>query len=803
MKKIDKFTKNNNLDIQTARKTWPIPQKDLVKSNSKNKIKNIDYDKLKAIVESNSSKINDAKGIMELLPDLYLVKEVLIASILSPKDLSDTDLSIKIDKDAPAEIAEIVRVHLSSTYNLNSKLSEILGEALFEIGSYSLLALPANTISNLINTHNISLEDISGNGINDVKLPPIGILKGNNDTLYCMEDLSIENGNRKLEISKMEISDNIQYLATPMAQSLKRKNILTNRLKDVYGLEGINDKDKTNNVYLKRRTLKEDQINIKKEEKITENNINPIVLNLPAESVIPVSVPGEPENHVGYYIVIDKNGHPIKTTKNSSQFKDLNDRLERSILDKGASNVVTTSLIGTIKKDDSGVFTKPLLDSYINGIEKELKNAVKDGIHNGNVEVSAPENLYRLMFARQLENQLTRIIYVPSEMLTYIAFNYDEMGLGISLIEKTKMYASLRAILLFAKMMASIKNSVPSRTLSIVLDDDDSDPQGTIEKILSEYAALQANGLPVGKLSPTDIVDALQKAGVQIKIDGGELFPNTGIEVEDHNADIPIPNSDLSDDLKHAHYSGLGVSPESVDASLELDFATTATASNLLQSKRVMIVQKSYVKHLSDFIHSYIFAGGPLFKQIKDKYNENENNILTLEEVINSITVLFPKADTAFIKAQNEAFNDYSEFIETAIELYISEEMLVDMLDGEFTTDSIESVKVSLLSFLKRQYLDSQNMLPEMANIITKTDNNIATTIKHHNSSVLEIVGDLFKALRKKENKVEKSITKVIDKIESGEEEGDKTAIAEPVEEPVDSEPEASIDEGELPADEL
>ena len=78
------------------------------KSDDKNKMGGVDSDKkpkssitherVKAILIERSRMLSDARGIMELNPDMKLAKEILVAQTLSPKDLATRPLNLQVDK---------------------------------------------------------------------------------------------------------------------------------------------------------------------------------------------------------------------------------------------------------------------------------------------------------------------------------------------------------------------------------------------------------------------------------------------------------------------------------------------------------------------------------------------------------------------------------------------------------------------------------------------------------------------------------------------------------------------------------
>ena len=747
-----KFKKPALDDPESIRKHWKILQTDLVAPTKKDSVTphNINYAKLRAIVDSYGDKLNDAKGIMELLPDICLVRDILVASILSPKDLTDVALNITVDKDAPPELAELIRVHFSTVYNIDNMLAEILAKALFEEGCHVLMPLPPTAIRNMIHANTYSLEDNSKTlALHDIikkgNLPNIGILEAFEKPVYALEELSMQLPNHTVaDKGLIEITDNAMYLIYPALQEAVSHSKIKNTLRNAYGLEGLTDKRTTGEVYLKTNAVNIPTCMLEKGDAVKEE-FNPVVLNLPPESVIPVYPPGEPTKHVGYIIIIDDEGYPIHLNNTSNKFRELNDRLNDTVA--ANATVINTSLSVTTSDKNKGDPVKPIFEAYIANLEKTLSDTLSKNSGIKSVEVTMPEEVYRVMFSRQLARQKTRMVYVPAEMLTYIAFNYNELGIGESLLEKTKLYASLRAILLFAQIMAGVKNSVNGRTLSITLDEMDTDPQGTVETILNEFITLQTASLPIGKLNPSDIINSLQRAGINIKVNGGSLFPGTAMDVAETKREIAMPDVDLSIMLKTAHYAGLWVSPELVDKSLEGDFATGIVASNLLQAKRVKLCQKQYTGHLSDFIHKYIYAGGPLFTEVKALYDKHKGSKLSLEQTIDSITVNLPKPDTAVLKSQYEEYQDYSTFIADALDLYITEGSLAGVELGD-TTETIDAFKAEVIGYLKRQYLRNQNLLPEIDAGVTSSDSVMAAGIEEHNASVRKIALDMVKTIK-------------------------------------------------------
>lgn len=819
-----------------------ISRKDLVadknanaKSNSglsgkRNGLGNLD--RLKSVMEGNQQQISDADGQMDLLPDLYMVYEILVSSILSPRDYSKSTLSIVMDRNVPPTMAEAVRLHFTTDFNFESRMQQIVGDAIFYYGSHTLIPMPVTAISNFI-AQNSTLLASSGGNMDNLMMTDMGWLaksknsskthsqvKNGGYTLECANrfianvranlnpydcvfeyspevvptskeaiDIALEAANTKFAktvademasklTGKLSISDNGFALLKPDLRRYIRNRDNSSALTGIYGMEAAAPKkrsktttkmDDTIDPYLTRvfENMSSARFEAPTDDMIEKNKLNPLVLSVHHGAIIPVCVPGEPENHVGYFVAVDDDGNILKRKTNQNYFKDLNDRLKQAA-GSNEFQVVNTLSSGVLYNSGSQIVdhSKAMLDIYISTIEEDLKEAVKEGRHGEEVEISKPLEIYRIMLSRQLSNMGTTLVYLPAEMVSYFAFDYTPEGVGLSLLEKTKLYASLRAVLMFANIMAGVKNSVGRRKLSIKLDDDDPEKSVTVETIINEFVALQTSTLPIGRLNPADIVDSLQRAGIQVVVDGGSYWPETSLDLEETHRDIHKPDTDLEDLLRRLHYASFSVTPEQVDRSMEGDFATGITTANILQAKRIQMWQTAFVVQASEFVKMYIRQGGPLYQELKEEYEKwPKKGSMTFAEAIDSIAVELPKPDTAVVKAQWDELKDYKDFIEEVIDIEFDTDHLADMLGGEELRESLVPAINQLKSNLIREFRRRNNILPELDAMIYHTDNSPVPAISEHNRKTLELIGALLSQTRKDEVKIEKKLRKVLDAI--------------------------------------
>lgn len=769
--------------------TFAVPRTDGVPSGQGpigNRRKVIDMDKLRRIVKHNATRINDAAGIMEILTDLQLVQEVLVASILSPKDLRPVALNIVGSEDIPG-LSEIIKAHFTKEYDLESKLAPILGEALFTHGSFSLLAIPVSLIHATIIKNTTTRESASVR-------PSVGILGNSPHQGYALEGLDRVTRPAKVSADNaqaIELTDDLYHLVSSKINSLQAQSRTQSKFSAAYALEALVPAPvkETEDIYLQKLVTKVSNLSLEKpnpdEHDSRWDEFSPLVMNPPAESVITAHVPGDPENHVGYYLVIDgRTGNFITHERDANYFKELKIKLDQTA--GGSDQDKLAKAMGYAVERDSRGDATGMTAMFENLLDKELRQAIELGTHGDTVEVKVPNNFYQVMFARQLKHQKTRLVYVPASMMTYVAFNYDTHGIGISLLEKTKLYSSLRAILMFASVMAGVKNSVGQRKLMVTLDDLDTDPEGTLEMVMDVFAGMQTSDLPIGTLSPPDIIDGLQRAGVQIVVDGGQSFPGTKMELEEKQRDIPGPDSDLVERLKEIQYSGLSVSPELIDRTKESELATGITQANLLQAKRVMVYQSTYEKHLSNFMRQYIACGGRLFHEIRKAYEDNKSKKKdTLPNIIAGLRIELPRPDTATVNSQKESFEAYRDFVDEAVMSYVNEETIEDIAEGDNLGDAVASIREQVKAHLLRQYMRKQGMLPEMDAFFMDKESNAVSNLHEMTDQIAKIV----KGVKSKLIKAEAKLDERLDKVREGEEdEGESTPEdAESTEEPVDN----------------
>lgn len=779
---------------------------------------------LERISTITATNVGDSESIFQLLPDMELAKQILISSILSPNDMISTELNYfvdgnELDGELTGALVNVIEDYFENTYKIKKLLPMWLKEALFTHGAYPMAILPESSIDEAINANTRvsqeSLTTVVDDKGNMVNMGILGPKDKKEKTVKSGFSLGFESfdtpGADDTKIDKdgyVTVTDNPECLKFP----LLRNKIAQDRIADVYasrslGLEAfkeersrITDTSLQQSLYKQRAYKHIPVVPIRTLDQLTKETIgHPLVMMLPVESVIPVFVPGNPEDHIGYYVMLDQTGNPVSKASTSDYYSDLASNLHQN--KEMVSQLVAMtrrSTFGTTN-DNESVEVEEIVRNYSDMVEADLMARLKNGVYGEDAQIARPEEVYRIMLARTMARMQTRLLYIPSSLMTYVAFDYNNYGIGKSLLENTKIIGSIRAMLLFANTMAAIKNSVGHVSLNIQLDPEDPDPADTVEKLVHEYARTRSRSYPIGSSNPLDIIDYLQSAGIDVAVSGNTAYPETKLDVEDRTTSKTMVDTDLDEQMKKRHISSFGLAPETVDLSMNVDFATSVVASNIQLTKRVMMYQEATSLFLNDFVYKYSLNSQYLMDKMRAVVEDKRNTLpdtykdIDMDRLIMSflqrLQITLPAPDTVKLDNQVAAYQKYSEALDIAIEAYLSTEFLDNTALGDLS-DAVDTTISAIKAYFKRQWLRNNNMLPELEELIMNSDPdsdgfNLLEAHTVHIEALAETLMDFMKKATRRSNDINKDLEDMGAELEetAGGDESEETADEEPAEE--------------------
>lgn len=720
-----------------------------------------DHGSLERISKLQASDIDDTNNLMQILPDLGLAKEIMTSLIVAPKDLTTFELGWASDKcELPPELVgdltNVMKEHFTQDYKINDLLLPICEQALFETGSYPLVVIPESSLDNIINQKtDISLESFQAVLNQDMTVKSVGILgpgygsvenakSSGETTAVTLEAYSLAADPANIPTSvwfdeHLSVLDNLDNLKLPKLHDKRRSDAL--RRTRLYGKISIEDNQRDRELealdsalFARRGSVATPVVNISSRGGGKESKGNPLVIRWPSESLIPIHRPGAPTDHLGYFGLIDEYGNPVTRVSSQDYYNQLTSNMQ-SPMDNYNNQAGT--ILENVKtyfgpNDKANKYDSlQLLHAYGQLMKKELLIRLKRGLHGENVELADVErSAYAIMLSRSLANMRTNIVYIPVEQCAYFAFDYNNAGLGKSLLSDAKIVGALRSLLLFADVQGAIRNSIPRRENEILLDEQDPDPWKTVETIQHEFAKTQNSAFPLGVTDPRTQLDMLQKAGITWSISGHPQYPNTKLTTTETTSSLARPDSELSTNIKNMMFMGIGIPPEIIDATQGVEFAATIFSSNLLLAKRSAQKQAILLKQMKYLVQIYTVSNGFLLDGLKEAIDKHkaklkdyygEGDVVRYSEImeryLGALKLTLPTMDTARLATQLQDVNDFMALLDVTLPLYINEQVITETLGTEAGMQAA-AIYQAFRNNYAVDWMIQNNIMPELYKLV-------------------------------------------------------------------------------------
>lgn len=813
-----KMIRNNELGRAVASKLIRDPNQ--TGSSGYNGRRIIGDDVLNRVSKSTATNIEDSSYIFQTLPDTKIAMEIWVSCLLSPKDGITESLLWSIDHSNTEYSAElfgdmlnVLREYFENEYNIFDILRPAIEDALFKTGSYPLVIIPESSIDQIINGKSaVSSESV----INEIftkdkegyKVPGIGLLGGIDKKTKIQQGLESLIHNPTLNQSMLHrqihpglyVTDNPLILKSPIALRKARKQLSKASIRNRFGLENYakvnlsfdekvtkdsnvirnsDDRDNKDRVfdskvrnsivqqlYKDRAYSKQEVVSIKPVDASGRLPIgHPLVLKVPSSAIIPVHVPGNPRDIIGAFIVLDELGNPIDPSNASDLFDTSRQESEERI--SAATNIIkqtnfyNNNCSCISNNGDTNATLNELAKAYGSLIEEDLLTRLTNGVYGDNVEISHVEEIYRIMLARALSAMNTQVLYVPGELLTYFAFDYNRFGIGKSMLEDARTLANMRAAVQYADIYANIMNSIGRRRLTINVDADDPNPLKTIEYYRNEFLRVNAWGLPLLSEGPIDAINVLREAAIDTVIQGDNPgVPVESVEVEEQQIQRPVPDDNLKDKLQELYTSCFDLPSSIVNDTQSVEFAQQVIQSNMLLNKRVNEKQRIINNDLLyDHITKYVLNSGSLIRSLSlviknhkdlltDQQRTNSTTMPIIEDFLSCLSVSLPSPDRQRVQEQKEDVDRQKELVDSIVDAIIPDSLLENALPDSIK-DQATMLKDTYKSILMGRYVSENQYLPYFFNLIDEdnSDDTITTEMKSYINPIVKMSTDIMFAL--------------------------------------------------------
>lgn len=657
------------------------------------------------------------------------------------------------DTPLTGAMVDLLYEHFVNEQKLERKVANWIDDALIMSGSHPIMILPEASIDRLVRGEDsqASMESVNhfGGEWENKWFKPKGIfglqVSAQTDTHY----MSLESARGRINSQEMleyhtiksigpqakqiklpiRVTDNLVALRTPAVQKVRAARAL----ETVYGTPELESRrrarrQREHNEDVeagrdpKARKGKKSEQTIgdqavfnrffKAPQKTSKNRLeviptlkqvggktvgHPLVYHLAAESVMPVFVPGDPTNHLAYIVALGGNGYPISYTTGLDFYDDIRKGSVSSADQVGSASQVAGELLNMSKETVQGGIANAsdavidrLAGMHGDMIETDILARLKAGMLGGDFELSRTDHIDRMLMARTCRNQLTTLLYVPAELMVYWAYDYNEYGIGRSILEDAKTLAAQRAAVIMASVIGMTRNAIPGKNIKLTLDENDRDPVAAATFMASEAMALAFNQFPLGISSPQSLAEQLQMSAYSLSVTGNPRYPTVETEITAAESSYKPVDSDFLQQLRADLVRVFSLTPEMVDGVNQADFATSIVRQSVMLLKRVMVLQGETNPQISDYVRIFTLNSGLLIDSLMDLIEENKKDIPEefqddpegfLERFMNQLTVSLPEVVTDSMNKQIEIFKEYEANLDDILACYLKEEFFDGYMD--------------------------------------------------------------------------------------------------------------------------
>jgi hypothetical protein len=677
---------------------------------------------LQDTTKSTKSIIDNLKKLRAVNPEIAPAEQIIVSSIMSPNDMNSDKLSIsvedtKIDAAVTKKIVGILEDYFNKTHSIPCE--RWLQETLFQNGAVAALIMPKSVLDNIstaVADKMIALESMFTSTDTSKKFTMASGSIDLNEVeheLYAMEGLyeDIEKKDHKViqDFIKQSPSKLISYFSssdrqdqvavvdditslTKAAQMKYRKDELGQKYKDKFKA-----KDPFEDVQVDPTKQKADFISI--DQMVGSPSDHPIVIELPVESVIPVCIPGNKSEHLGYFVITDEWGTPIAGNE-------IADAENYANMDQAYK-----AMFGYDNKSLSNKKKYELANSVFDISVKKLLNAkLKDMAYNG-VQLSTYNAVASTIFHRVIKNKKTRLVFVPDNFIMYCRFDHREDGTGKTSIEDASFILSLRTTFLVCNIMALAKEAVEHKTVEFDMPEHETNPEGfmaMVRKILIENGSFKFTN------DPNSIVAGIVNNAITIKPKNLPGLEDFNLQVQTEGKTRQKADPDLLDRLNSMFATSLGIPHSVFNLLSENEFSRSVATSNLIFSNKIKKLQKQFCTHLLKYVHLYVdcseFLKNEIYDVIKSYINTNdvkdpsEDNIRKIYyRAINSLTISLPEPNVAVDRSHYEDFRSFMEMLESVVQIIFNSDMIP--IEDREAQDYLKGMQMYVKRIVLNQYV--------------------------------------------------------------------------------------------------
>lgn len=672
--------------------------------------------------------------ILDMAPEVSQAASIMIPSILSPNDLRSTAIQFtsncnEISKEKNDAIEVLITDYFEKEMSFSTLVPKWCHEALYVSGAKPLLVLPLVTLQEDFLTgpgavisqesFDTRVRNFDQQNLYDISdYAPVN-KNGNHSRIVSATESFTENNMLGLVDNTSKIKDRDSFSRNTDAKTAYEKIVSS-----VLAQEALTIIDNPSSIQFSHTRTKEAKDKITKRTKLRykESTLdivktpedanqsvgNPLFMQLPSESVIPVYTPGDPSDHIGYFVLLNELGHPLEITPDMAE--SLSEQSSYSPNQSTFQQLFQAYGMSDLVGNDSRS-QNTMADIYQNIVESHLRDRMTSAGF-GNIGIGKDNNIYRYMFSRYLQQRRTKLLFVPKELMTYFCFKYNEYGIGESKLNELKFILSLRISLIVCRMLVAFNNAIDRKKIEITYD------SGFSGNVIEHLRAVQREAMRKSAVSfshdPMAVAQQVVNKSYTVKARNIPGLQDYDVVNEPNQKNDANPDDQLAEDLKNMLILKLEVPAAAMNNLGEFEYSRSVNTTNLFFSRATTAKQKIVVEHINDVTRTYITYSKELREAIKKIINtkhqdgitpDGDANIIDIElfdKVIAGISATLPSPNVAPDKAQYDALDGMLSSIDGVLNAVLSNELA----DGDQELGSvITTMRALTKSQLVKKYI--------------------------------------------------------------------------------------------------
>ena len=776
---------------------------------------------LRPIHEKLSSAKIEAEKLNKLAPEIEQSRILVSSSIMSPNDLQDGEFTFSFedipaleeDPDLLKEVTELYNQYFNHVLNLGIKSYDWIGDAMYVSGAKCVLILPIATQIDMrhrtqkeanINRYNseIGFESFKAfsNTSDDYifsgkKLSMADYLKGYNPTVESlvpsMEAFGVKTPSEFCSASKLDYYSKVEnnyrskygpsYVAgiESMVINLKAKMsegdiIRITENTDSFRYVNTSREHVEEDIWSKlaskygfnNRPVREEMVILKANPSKYKHRGHPTIIELPTEAVIPIFIPGAPNEHLGYFVMLDEHGQPLTADDSRAAYDTTgcaggsNAATFEAVFGSNCCNATYFNQSNDYTQMGSLIFNN-LLDGYI-------RTRMKGILHRDDLQLSRFNALSTILFQRTLESKETTIVFVPPMLMHYFAFDYDKhTGCGKSKTADIQFILSLRTTLMMANVVAAVNDAIEHKKIEFGVDDKNANVEAIMELIANIF--IEKNKLN-GSIDPSEIMRDMYNNSLTIIPKGLPGLSDISVDVQSTQGSSSRVGDDTIEQLNNLLVAQLDVPSAALNQLNEPEYARSLVVGNLFFAKKITRYQHIWCNLMSEFIRVYTLVDIPFQEALKKKlalavkhrvkedlpksvakmkeYNPNEYDDLNdLPGIImNSVSVSLPKPNIVVDKTQFEEISNYINNLQTVADKFFNQEMIpsedslaqaaLPLVKAKWVSDQVAKFITEVGSFKMCDIPDLDEIDPSELTSYIQVFQNFGAAVNKHRTAI-------------------------------------------------------------------